>query len=102
MFDFQKAINGEPIYLDGKFINVSYNPQSKLWRINMDEWNKNGLAMLGNYRGDLSTDHPKKKVMVTAYVYKHFGGTIEVSISKILDFTPDFKLLGEISGEVEI
>jgi hypothetical protein len=99
MFDFQKAINGEPIYLRYEQVFPIYMPHIKQWAINQNRYDD-----LGNYFGygpGLSTDQPKKKVMVTAYVYKNSMGVPFVSNEKLDDMlSPIF--LGEKQFEVEI
>ena len=61
MFDFQKAINGEPIYCNGLRIYPNWLPSFQQW-----EWNK---TYYNKDKTPFTTDPPKKKVMVTAYVY---------------------------------
>ena len=101
-FDFEKAINGEPTYCDGININTSFHPlSSTFYQYNFGipnyMWDKSGKSCCS--MSDLSTDPPKKKVKVTAYVYKDDNGQIAFAREKILR---EWKFLGEISGEVEI
>jgi hypothetical protein len=103
-FDFQKAINGEPIYLNGIQIDARYSPMSGQWMFT-ECTGRTVTRFFDQYGKDichgaevLSTDPPKKKVMVTAYVYKDFYGELSVANTKITNSS----YVGEISGEVEI
>jgi len=97
-FDFNKAINGEPIYRNDVVIRPSYNPINARWCIGHTEWTKGGQGINTIYA--LSTDQPKKKVIVTAYVYRNAANTFSFFNQKLTCCNDSF--LGVISGEVEI
>ncbi len=99
-FDFKKAINGEPVYFKDVQIEPFYHPHDKLWRYGGHSWHMDGVPLTGLKLGRLSTDPPKKKVIVTGHVYKCCDGTIRVDVEK--QIKQGRKYLGEISGEVEI
>jgi len=102
-FDFNKAINGEPIYCNGERIFPYYESNGKKFVIfngslYLAEWTKDGRNVYADpkHKCDLITDPPKKKVMVTAYVYKNVMGDI------LFTNIPTPFSIGQISGEVEI
>jgi hypothetical protein len=81
-YDFQKAINGEPIYCNGEMIYLHYNPEFSAWKRygpHTFGWDRWGKVANDEEKHDLSTDPPKKKVMVTAYVYMDLMGVLFVS-----------------------
>ena len=99
-FDFQKAINGEPIYCNGERVYPYYSINDKLFKDSGHSWFNHGVYTGSNTDLNLSTDPPKKKVKVTAYVYTDLMGIPYVSSQKP-NFVPH-NFIEEKQFEIEI